>query len=219
MQSSEIEVIDFQHAILTPFQRLNLLKLMNFIQKLRQNSFRIFVATISLILFKLFAIDFFILPTFQFEQTVHELVYGIYLDYEELFIEYFIVLGVYKSQAFREIGRSFVEIFVFEVVHACFSNCFQIVHEDRSRLLRLLPVLLREGLYPLLNLFYFRLILDLRQIEGLNLLQEMLHVCLFIVNDLAVRHNAHFLEIKSHSFPIVLGEVRSHSLNISTIIV
>ena len=134
----------------------------------------------------------------QLEQTVHQFVDRIDLDNQELLVKDLVVFRVHETQTFCEVGSGLEQVVVAEVADARLPHRLQVVHEDRSGLLGLLPVLLSEGLDPLLYLLNFRLILDLGQTQGLNVVQEVLHVGLSRVTGMLL-HQSCLLEVYDDS--------------------
>lgn len=130
-ETSQVEVVDLKHAVLTPFQGLYLLKLMHLHQKTFQDILGIVVPVRPQFSSRLLLAQQLVrLLSLEFEKAVHEFVDSVGFDDEKLFVEDLVVLWVLEAEALGEVGGSFEEVVVAERSHAGLSHRLEVVHKD-----------------------------------------------------------------------------------------
>ena len=65
---------------------------------------------------------------------------------------------------------------ISELVDTILSDSLEVVHFNGGCFLRLLAVLFGEGFSSFSYFLYFRLIFDFKKIEGLDVIEKMLHI-------------------------------------------
>jgi hypothetical protein len=92
-----------------------------------------------------------------------------------------------------------------ERCHSCLPDSLEIVHENRSCFLGLFTVLLGECFNSFFNLFDLRLVLDLWQVKGFDVVEEMLHFCGLWLNVRTFVGEGGLLEIYDDAFTSSVG--------------